>query len=158
MNAYETRPNRLPWPPMLYVAAIVVAAILGWFYPLPWIPSPLSDILFAIGIVGIAGVVLIDVSAMRTLHRARTTIMPHRGSEHLVTEGPFSLSRNPIYLANTLLTVSIGLIAGSLWFILAGLVAAFATQKLAIEREESHLETRFGKRYRDYRKKVRRWI
>lgn len=158
MNAYDARPNRLPWPPMIYLAAIVVAATLTWMIPLPWIPSPLSDILFAIGIVTIAGVVAIDVSAMRTLFRARTTIMPHRGSDHLVSSGPFSFSRNPIYLANTMLTVAIGLIAGSVWFLGFGLLAAFATQKLAIEREEKHLEARFGKKYRDYRKKVRRWI
>ena len=38
------------------------------------------------------------------------------------------------------------------------LSAAYATQKLAIEREERHLQARFGKRYIDYAKRVRRWI
>lgn len=158
MNDAETRPNRLPWPPMIYLTAIAAAVVLMWQVPLPWLPSPLSDLLFAVGIVAIFGVVAIDVSAMRTLSKARTTIMPHRGSDHLVTNGPFSFSRNPIYLANTLLMIGVGLLAGSAWFILLGLVAAFLTQKLAIEREERHLDIRFGKRYRDYRKKVRRWI
>jgi protein-S-isoprenylcysteine O-methyltransferase Ste14 len=158
VNPFETRPNRLPWPPMIYLAAIAIAAILRYLVPLPWLPSPLSDILFAVGIVSLVGVVAIDVSAMRTLARAKTTIMPNKGSEHLVTGGPFSFSRNPIYLANTLLTIAIGLMAGSLWFILLAVAAAFATQKLAIEREEKHLEARFGKKYRDYCKKVRRWI
>ena len=37
-------------------------------------------------------------------------------------------------------------------------IAAFATQKLAIEREEQHLAARFGKKYLDYKKRVRRWI
>ena len=158
MNDAETRPNRLPWPPMIYLTAIAAAVVLMWQVPLRWLPSPLSDLLFAVGIVAIFGVVAIDVSAMRTLSKARTTIMPHKGSDHLVTNGPFSFSRNPIYLANTLLMMGVGLIAGSVWFILLGLVAAFLTQKLAIEREERHLDIRFGKRYRDYRKKVRRWI
>ena len=54
--------------------------------------------------------------------------------------------------------IGIGLIAGIVWFILLAPVAAFVTQKLAIEREERHLEMRFGKKYRDYAKKVRRWI
>ena len=31
-------------------------------------------------------------------------------------------------------------------------------QKLAIEREEKYLDGKFGKFYRDYRKKVRRWL
>ena len=71
--------------------------------------------------------------------------------------------RNPlgakaIYLGNTLMMIGIGLASGILWFILLGLVAAFATQKLAIEREERHLDQKFGKRWRDYSKKVRRWI
>jgi protein-S-isoprenylcysteine O-methyltransferase Ste14 len=37
-------------------------------------------------------------------------------------------------------------------------VAALATQRLAIEGEERHLAHRFGKRYRDYQKRVRRWF
>ena len=54
--------------------------------------------------------------------------------------------------------IAIGLIAGSVWFIIMALVAAFATQKLAIEREEQHLQARFGKKYLDYARRVRRWI
>ena len=57
-----------------------------------------------------------------------------------------------------MLTVGIGLISGIVWFLPLALVAAFATQKLAIEREEKHLYARFGKRFRDYAKRVRRWI
>ncbi|MDP3898022.1 MAG: isoprenylcysteine carboxylmethyltransferase family protein, partial [Mesorhizobium sp.] len=96
--------------------------------------------------------------AMRTLARHRTTVMPHRGADHLVSEGPYAFTRNPIYLGNTMLMIGVGLASGILWFLLFAILAAMATQKLAIEREERHLELRFGKRYRDYRKKVRRWI
>ncbi len=158
MAEIEARPNRLPWPPLLYVAAIGVSVLLHIIAPLPWLLSPLSDILFAIGWLLVAGAVMIDVSAMRTLHRSKTTIMPHRGSDHLVTGGAFALTRNPIYLANTMIMFGAGLISGIVWFFPLGLVAAFATQKLAIEREERHLEARFGKKFRDYAKRVRRWI
>jgi protein-S-isoprenylcysteine O-methyltransferase Ste14 len=158
MTTPHAAPNRIPWPPLIYLTAVVAAIFANILYPLPWIGRPLSDILFAAGWLVLAGVVAIDVSAMRTLYRARTTIMPHRGAEHLVTAGPFSFSRNPIYLANTMLMVGIGLVSGIVWFLLFSLVAAFLTQKLAIEREERHLFERFGKRYRDYTKKVRRWI
>jgi protein-S-isoprenylcysteine O-methyltransferase Ste14 len=151
-------PNRLPWPPIIYVIAIVVSILLGYLVPLPWIRGPLADILFAVGWVMIAGAIIIDVSAMRTLSRAGTTIMPHRGADHLVTGGPFSISRNPIYLGNTMVMIGAGFVSGIAWFFALALAAAFATQKLAIEREERHLEARFGKNYRDYRKRVRRWI
>ena len=158
MTEIQARPNRLPWPPLIYLAAIAASIVLHLVYPLPFIGPPLSDILFAGGGLLIIGVVAIDVSAIRTLQRAKTTVMPHRGSEHLVTNGAFSFSRNPIYLANTMLMFGAGLMSQIVWFFPLGLIAAFLTQKLAIEREEKHLEIRFGKRYRDYSKRVRRWI
>lgn len=158
MTAVETRPNTLPWPPIVYVAAVAAAIVLNWLVPLPWIPGPLGELLFAVGWLVVGGALAIDITAMRTMARAKTTIMPHRGSDHLVTSGPFSFTRNPIYLGNTMLMIGIGLIAGIVWFILLAPVAALVTQKLAIEREERHLEMRFGKKYRDYAKKVRRWI
>lgn len=158
MTEIQARPNRLPWPPLIYLAAIAASIVLHLIYPLPFIGPPLSDLLFAGGGLLIIGVIAIDFSAIRTLQRAKTTVMPHRGSEHLVTEGPFSFSRNPIYLANTMLMFGAGLMSQIVWFFPLGLIAAFLTQKLAIEREERHLEIRFGKRYRDYTKRVRRWI
>jgi protein-S-isoprenylcysteine O-methyltransferase Ste14 len=158
MTDIQTRPNRLPWPPIIYLIAIAISIALGLLYPLPWISAPLSDILFAAGWLLVAAMVALDFSAMRTMARAKTTIMPNKASEHLVTTGAFSFTRNPIYLGNTLLMIGVGLITGIAWFLPLAIVAAFATQKLAIEREERHLEARFGKRYRDYAKRVRRWI
>ncbi|MDJ1463913.1 isoprenylcysteine carboxylmethyltransferase family protein [Nitratireductor sp. GZWM139] len=158
MNDHEQRPARFPWPPVIYLSAIVIAAVLGIFYPLPWIGPPLSDLLFAIGWLLIAGFVFIDLQAMRTLHRAGTAILPTRGADTLVTSGPFSFSRNPIYLGNSMLTAGIGLLAGNAWFFASLIVACFLTQKLAIEPEEKHLGLRFGKKYRDYQKRVRRWF
>jgi protein-S-isoprenylcysteine O-methyltransferase Ste14 len=158
MTDIQERPNRLPWPPLVYLAAIAASIVLHLLYPLPFIGPPLSDILFAAGGLLIIAVVAIDFSAIRTLQRAKTTVMPNRGAEHLVTTGPFSFSRNPIYLANTMLMFGAGLIAQIVWFFPLAIIAAFITQKLAIEREEKHLEVRFGKKYRDYAKRVRRWI
>ncbi|CAN7145275.1 methyltransferase family protein [Aminobacter sp. LjRoot7] len=158
MTNPNAAPSRVPWPPILYLAAIVVAAVLGLLYPLPWITEPLSDLLFAAGWLAVASVVAIYYSAMQTLKRAKTTIRPDRPSEHLVTSGAFSFTRNPIYFANTLLMIAIGLITANVWFLALALIAAFATQKLAIMPEEKHLQARFGKKYIDYAKKVRRWI
>lgn len=158
MSTIEDKPNRLPWPPMIYIAVAALAIVLHWLLPLPWLADPLREFLFAVGWLVVAGAIAIDISAMRIMHRAKTTIMPNKGSSHLVTNGPFSFSRNPIYLANTMLMIGAGLIAGIVWLILLAPFAAFATTKLAIEREEQHLQARFGKRYRDYSKKVRRWV
>jgi protein-S-isoprenylcysteine O-methyltransferase Ste14 len=42
--------------------------------------------------------------------------------------------------------------------LLLAILAAFAVQKLAIEREERHLQARFGNTYLDYARHVRQWI
>ena len=158
MSAIEDRPNRLPWPQVIYIAAAAIAVLLHWLWPLPWLPEPLRGLLFAAGWLTVAGAITIDIAAMRAMRRARTTIMPHKAAAHLVTSGPFSFTRNPIYLGNTMLMIGIGLVAGMVWFILLAPLAGFVTTKLAIEREERHLQARFGKKYRDYAHKVRRWI
>lgn len=158
MTDLNAAPSKVPWPPIIYLAAIAVAVALGLLYHLPWITEPLSDLLYAAGWLALVGVVAIYYSAMQTLKRAKTTIRPDRPSEHLVTSGAFSFTRNPIYFANTLLMIAVGLITANVWFIVLAVIAAYATQKLAIEREEKHLQARFGKKYIDYTKKVRRWI
>lgn len=158
MTDINAAPSRMPWPPIIYLAAIAVAIALGLVYPLPWLTEPLSDLLFAAGWLAVAGMVAIEISAFRTLKRHNTTFRPDRVSAHLVTDGAFSFTRNPIYFGNTLLMIGIGLITGSLWFLILAVVAAFTTQKLAIEPEERHLQARFGKKYVDYTKRVRRWI
>jgi protein-S-isoprenylcysteine O-methyltransferase Ste14 len=158
MNDVTDRPNSLPWPPIIYLAAIAVSFLLAVFYPLPWFAQPLSGILSAIGWLMIAAFVALNISAIRAMRRAGTTVRPDRGTDHLVTDGPFSFTRNPLYLAGTTLVLGIGLVSGIVWFLLLAVLAAFAVQKLAIEREERHLQARFGRTYVDYAERVRRWI
>lgn len=150
--------RRIPWPPLVYAVAIAAAVALGLLVPLPWIAGPLGDILFAVGWLAILAVAALWVTAVRAMKAARTTLNPTGEPAHLVTGGPFAITRNPIYLANTLLMIGIGLVAGAAWFIVLALAAAFATQKLAIDFEEKVLSTKFGKKYKDYAKRVRRWI
>jgi len=156
--ARPAAPSAFPWPPLLFLGGIAIAVLAPFQLPSPWLGRPLSDILFAVGWLGVVAVIFIYVGAIRALKRAKTTLRPDRPASHLVTSGPFAVSRNPLYLANTLLMLALSFITGNLWFIPMAIIAAFATSKLAIEPEERHLESRFGKHYRDYRKKVRRWI
>jgi protein-S-isoprenylcysteine O-methyltransferase Ste14 len=158
MDDVTARPNSLPWPPIIYLAAIAISVLLNVFYPLPWVGQPLSGILFVLGWLMIAAFVALNISAIRAMRRAGTTVRPNRATNHLVTEGPFSFTRNPLYLAGTMLIVGIGLVTGIAWFLPVAILAAFAVQKLAIEREESHLKARFGEAYLDYARRVRRWI
>ena len=158
MTETQPKPGVIPWPPVIYTAAIAISIILGMLYSLPWIGDLLGDLLFAAGWVALFGVAALWFTAIRTMMRARTTLNPNAVPDHLVTTGTFGITRNPMYLANTLLLIGVAFITGIAWFLLFAFVAAFATQKLAVEKEEKILAAKFGKKYRDYSKKVRRWI
>ncbi|MCX7305076.1 MAG: isoprenylcysteine carboxylmethyltransferase family protein [Hyphomicrobiales bacterium] len=148
----------LPWPPLIYVSAIAISIILHLLYPLPWLGPPMSFILAPVGWLALLAVAALIFSAIRTMRRHKTTINPTAMPDHLVTDGPFGITRNPMYLANTLLLLGVGFVSGITWFVPLALVAAFITRKIAIEKEERWLAEKFGKRYRDYAKRVRRWI
>jgi protein-S-isoprenylcysteine O-methyltransferase Ste14 len=152
------RPNSLPWPPIIISAAIAISLLLNVVYPLPWFGQPLSSILSVLGWLMIAAFAALNISAIRAMRRAGTTVRPDRGTDHLVTDGAFAFTRNPLYVAGTGLVLGIGLVSGIVWCLLLAVVAAFAVQKLAIEREERHLQARFGETYMDYARRVRRWI
>ena len=95
-------------------------------YPLPWSRPPLSDILFAVGWLALAAVVALFFTAVRT-HDARQDHARSRTACRTIWSpaGRSAITRNPIYLANTLLMIGVGLISGITWFLLLAVIAAF---------------------------------
>lgn len=152
------KPNTIPWPPIIVACAISAGFALHAFYPLPWLPGVASELAFGLGLLVAAVAIAIIISTVRTLAKHNTTVHPTKSASKLVISGPFSFSRNPIYLANVCLIFAVGLLYGSVWMFVVAILAGIATQKLAIEREEAHLEHRFGRAWRHYRKTARRWI
>jgi len=152
------RPNVIPWPPIVLVGSIAAGLAFARLVPLGWPRGPGADILQGVGVVLVVLAIALYVSTFMAFSRAKTTVLPTKGASHLVTGGPFRFTRNPIYLGNFILVAGLGLILANGWLVILAFVAAFAEQKLAIEREEAHLEHRFGRAWRDYAKRVRRWI
>lgn len=148
------RPNRIPWPPMLYGAALAIGLVAGRIWPLPlglgaagWIGLPLAA----------AGLGL-DFWALVTFVRAKSNVLPHRPAGRLLQHGPFALSRNPIYLGNTMLVAGLGVLLDTGWLLVGAAVAALACHRLAVLREEAHLAARFGADWHAYAARVPRWI
>jgi protein-S-isoprenylcysteine O-methyltransferase Ste14 len=152
------RPNSFPWPPVILVACIALAFILGQYMPLFWVPSPIKELLDVFGVMLIAIALAIEMSAILVMRKAKTTVLPHKGSAKLVTSGPFSFTRNPIYFGNVILLFGLGLLLENIWFWPFALLCGALTQRLAILREEAHLQAKFPAAFLAYKKKVRRWI
>lgn len=75
----------------------------------------------------------------------------------LRTNGPFAVSRNPIFTG--MLGLSVGL---ALWspatVTIAALTAAYIALEIQIRAEEAYLERTIGEPYRLYRSKTPRWL
>jgi protein-S-isoprenylcysteine O-methyltransferase Ste14 len=76
----------------------------------------------------------------------------------LITGGPYALSRNPMYVAWTLMYLGIGLLANSLWILGLLPLVVIVTHFVDVRREESFLEKEFGEAYLRYRMRVRRYL
>jgi protein-S-isoprenylcysteine O-methyltransferase Ste14 len=99
-------------------------------------------------------------SAFATFRRHGTTVdpeHPERASE-LVTDGPFRLTRNPMYLALGSLLIAHAVLRRSLPALapVAGFV--FVIDRVQILAEERALSRRFGGDYERYRSAVPRWL
>lgn len=155
---FSARPNTVPWPPIIYFAVALAALGLGAAWPLASPPPTSVRWLRIAGAAIAAGGTALDVAAMLAMRRARTNILPHRGADRLLTDGVFALTRNPIYVGNTLLLSGVGVALPSAWMVAGALLAALLVDRLAIRREERHLSARFGRAYADYVARVPRWI
>ena len=76
----------------------------------------------------------------------------------LVTKGLYSYSRNPIYVALTLIYLGLAIGAGSVWSVIFLVPTLALIRYGVIAREERYLERKFDGAYIDYRNRVRRWI
>jgi protein-S-isoprenylcysteine O-methyltransferase Ste14 len=79
-----------------------------------------------------------------------------RQEERLVINGPFKFSRNPIYLGIILLSLGTCIAIRS-YLIFLVLIPIIKFYKAAV-REEVILESRYGKKYLEYKSKVHRFI
>ena len=142
-------------PPLIYLASIVLGLLLHWVFPVGLAPRVLGRF---VGAASILGAVALFIAAVRTFRVAGTPVPGNRPTTTVVRHGPYRYSRNPIYLAFSLLQLGIALWVSSFW-VVAALAGAVALMSLVvIPREERYLQARFPSEYLPYRASVRRWI
>ena len=152
--ALEHPQVRMP-PPLIHLGGLLVGygldQVTGWRFT----PAVGLDGL-ALGLA-LAGLVLSGWTVL-TLRRHRTTVLPHRAASTLVTRGPFRGSRNPIYLAFTLLHLACGLALGSPGMLIMLVPVFYVMDRHVIAAEEAFHEEAFGTQWQHYRNQVRRWL
>lgn len=76
----------------------------------------------------------------------------------LNTQGPYAHVRNPLYVGNLGIVLGLLLVANDPWVILLGLGFFFGQYFFIIRAEEAFLEREHGEAFREFRRRVPRWV
>jgi protein-S-isoprenylcysteine O-methyltransferase Ste14 len=150
----DTSGVRIP-PPLIYLVGFLAGVGLEAAFPIPGLPSALE--LLAL-FLGAAIWLALDGSAMAFFRSARTSMVPMRPTSALVISGPYRITRNPMYVGMAFLHAGLALALGMIWSLVLLPVVLLVVHRQVIAREEGYLEAKFGDEYRDYKKRVRRWL
>ena len=145
-------------PPFLCLAALLLAFAADDLLPVPF-ADPASGLVVWIiaGFLVLAGLAL-AAAGIRNFSRAATPVPTNKPVRALVTTGIHGRTRNPIYLGMFLVYCGIGIAARNSWTLLLTLPLALTIRYGVVAREEAYLERRFGDAYRDYTRRVGRWL
>ena len=156
MNDAERAPKAPKILPLVYFfASLLLMLLLHYKFPGLRLISGSARYL---GIVLMGAALGFGLWARLLFVQVGTTVRPFQESSELVIQGPFHITRNPMYLSLTTLLLGLGILLGSLtpFFVIPFFV--WIINRRFIPAEESMLERRFGESYRAYRGHVRRWI
>jgi protein-S-isoprenylcysteine O-methyltransferase Ste14 len=153
-GAHDSPGVHIP-PPLFYVAAIGSGALLRRYVPLT-VGGGAARVIGAWLFVALfAG---LFVWSFAWFARQKTTVIPNKPANALILDGPFRLTRNPLYLAMAFLTAGAGLWLNTWWVLILLLPAVALVDRFVIAREEAYLRRRFGAEYDVYTARVRRWL
>lgn len=151
--------TRIP-PPLIAVISAGLVMVINALFPslqLGFVPDYLANL---IAMVLVVAAISIAILALGLFHQEGTTITPVQPGKTtaLVTDGIYSITRNPMYLGLALLLLALILSARNLagLFVLP-LMIAYLTRYQIIP-EERALEHLFADDYTAYKNKVRRWL
>ena len=133
-------------------------ALVGSFHRAQWWPLPptlFGEVIFAAATVALAySSCLFCLRAVGTLGKQWTYEARVIQGHELITQGPYGVVRNPIYLGMFGLMVATGL-AYSIWWALGGAILVFLLgNRIRIRAEEKLLREAFGERFDDYARRV----
>ncbi|MEP7308038.1 MAG: methyltransferase [Acidobacteriota bacterium] len=124
----------------------------GWTEGWPGIWNLLGLIPVIGGIALLVWVLVVGL--VETPRRTRLGLTP----SYLLTRGPYTFTRNSMYLAELGLWLGWAFFYGSVPVSIAFVVFAVVVNVIVVPHEEQTLEAQFGTRYRRYKENVPRWL
>ena len=143
------------WPPV----AVGAPLLIGWLSTQAWgDPVDLGAWRIPLGGALVVGFVGWNGWSLWLFGRHATGLLPGQATRVMIEEGPFRLSRNPLYVGLLALYLGLALLAPTFWGLVLFPAAALLVLWGAILPEERFLHEQFGAPYEDYRRRVPRWL
>ena len=87
-------PGVIAPPPFIYLCTLTIGLLLSVVFPVAFLPNELRLVL-GVPLIGLG--ILGMISAVRAIRRAGTPVDPYEPTKTIVTDGPYRLTRNPIW-------------------------------------------------------------
>lgn len=141
-------------PPMWLLLFIIIVVFCAWMFPAA---GHVPYLAVAGWLFSGAGAAIILWSGWWFWQR-KTPIEPRHEPKVLIVEGPYRMSRNPIYLGMVLIILGVILWWGQLLCLVLLPVFVTVINRRFILPEEAGLRRAFGAQAEVYLQKTRRWI
>lgn len=142
-------------PPVWLALFLALAWGQSTYYPVLSLDHPITD--FLVGVLFGGGVVVFAM-ALVEFRKWKTTVIPHQEASALITSGIFSKTRNPIYLADTMILLALILRWDAVLCLPLVPIFVWWIEKRFILPEERRLRSKFGVAFHRYTEKTRRWL
>ncbi|WP_323772039.1 isoprenylcysteine carboxylmethyltransferase family protein [Antarctobacter sp.] len=143
-------------PPVWLTGALLLAWVQKTYFGFGLSFGPVwADLLGGLLVGG--GLILMGL-AISEMRRHRTTVIPHRNADRLVTSGIFKRTRNPIYLGDSMILAGMILYWGAVLALPLVPIFVWVIERRFIVPEEDRLRRKFRASFAHYEKDVRRWV
>lgn len=146
--------KKLLIPPVFILVCLALMVLFYYIFP------DFNIISFPFNMIGI----LVAIAGFVIMNKARDLFMKHSTSfmydksSHLITDGIFSKTRNPMYIGMFLMVLGIGICFMNLFSILIAFVFLLLIHFISIPIEEKMMYDTFGQEFLDYKRDVPRWL
>lgn len=144
-------------PPVLPL--LTICAGVGLQYLLPLVIGPPAPLRYLMGgLLVVASILVLGLWPVVLFRRSGQSEIPWRPTPSIIEVGPYRYTRNPMYLQMILVCIGVSTMLANGWILLLVPLCVGALQRFAIAPEEAYLSEKFGQEYRDYMRRVRRWL
>lgn len=147
------KPRILP-PVWLTISIAAILALDHWL-PIVQLTPRLTHV--SAWLLLLPGFAVVLIPSM-SFFRAKTGIIPFSDSTTLIQTGLYRISRNPIYLGMVLIQAGLAWKLGTLGAWIPVVLFALIIHREFVLKEEAFLLNIYGDQYREYMRRVRRWI